>query len=98
MHELGAICEILWVILMKKESVMVPVADNSSTLEKIVEKLRTMDEGELKLEYIRLFKDDLNRDWGSLTTGSDIEDITDEEIVAIIQKKRYPPSDGKNNP
>ncbi len=48
-----------------------------------------MNEAELKLAYIRLFKDDLAKQWETITSEATIGDATDDDIVAAIQENRY---------
>jgi hypothetical protein len=60
-----------------------------STFAMIVDKLRTMDEAQLKLEYIRLLERDLTKEWENITSEASFGDASDEDIVAAIQKKRY---------
>lgn len=68
---------------------MLTTQENVSTFARMVDKLRTMDEAELKLAYLRLFKNDLAKEWESITSEMDFSMISDEEIVAAIQKTRY---------
>jgi len=62
----------------------------SPTYLKIVEKLQTLSEAELKLAYTRLFQDDLNRQWQILSEGSNLNQVEEEEIDAAFLKSRYP--------
>jgi len=68
---------------------MLTTQENVSTFARMVDKLRTVDKAELKLAYIRLFKNDLAKEWESITSEMDFSKISDEEIVAAIQKTRY---------
>ena len=68
---------------------MIGTQENVSTFARIVDKLRTMDEAELKLAYLRLFKSDLAKEWENITSEMDFSNVSDEEIVAAIQKTRY---------
>ena len=68
---------------------MLTTQENVSTFARMVDKLRTVDEAELKLAYILLFKNDLAKEWESITSEMDFSKISDEEIVAAIQKTRY---------
>lgn len=67
---------------------MVAEEKGVSTFALIVDKLRMMDEAELKLAYIRLFEKELIQKWEELTAEANFADATDEEIIAAIQKKR----------
>ncbi|HRO46183.1 hypothetical protein [Agriterribacter sp.] len=55
----------------------------------IVDKLRYMDEVELKLAYIKLFRKELEEEWKSVTAEADFSTVTDKEIVAAIQREHY---------
>lgn len=55
----------------------------------IVDKLRYMDEAELKLAYIKLFRKELEEEWKDITAGADFSKVTDKEIEEAIQKERY---------
>ena len=68
---------------------MLITQENVSTFARMVDKLRTVDKAELKLAYLRLFKNDLAKEWESITSEMDFSKISDEEIVAAIQKTRY---------
>ncbi len=65
-------------------------ASNAITLNLIVEKLRDMDEAALKLEYIRILKNELAGEWNQITVQSDLSGVSDEDIVKAVQKNRYP--------
>ena len=68
---------------------MITSQETVSTFALMVDKLRMMDEAELKLAYIKLFKNELAKEWEAITSQANFEDVTDKEIVAAIQKKRY---------
>lgn len=72
---------------------MINAPENVSTFALIVDKLRTMDEAELKLAWLRLFKNELSKEWEKITTQIDFSNVSDEEIVAAIQSNRYGKSD-----
>jgi len=55
----------------------------------IVDKLRYMDEAELKLAYIKLFRKELEEEWKNITKEADFSKVTDKEIQDAIQKERY---------
>ena len=46
---------------------------------------------ELKMLYMQFFKDDFTEEWKKITADADFSSVTDEEIVAAIQSKRYKP-------
>ena len=62
----------------------------SPTFTQIVEKLQTLSEAELKLAYVRLFKDDLNNQWKKLSEQSSLNEVSEKEIDAAFLKSRYP--------
>jgi hypothetical protein len=68
---------------------MIMTDEKVSTFALIVDKLRGMDEAELKLVYMKLFKDDIIRDWAELTSQMNFGDTTDEDILKAVQEKRY---------
>jgi hypothetical protein len=55
----------------------------------IVDKLRYMDEAELKLAYVKLFRKELEEEWKDITKEADFSKVTDKEIQDAIQKERY---------
>lgn len=55
----------------------------------IVDKLRYMDEAELKLAYIKLFRKELEEEWKNITSEADFSNVTDKEIYEALQKERY---------
>lgn len=55
----------------------------------IVDKLRYMDEAELKLAYVKLFRKELEEEWKNITSETDLSKVTDTEIQDAIQKERY---------
>lgn len=67
---------------------MITEEKSVSTFALIVDKLRMMDEAELKLAYVKLFKNELAKEWEEITKESDFGDVTDEEIVMAVQKNR----------
>ena len=68
---------------------METINQQPSTFARIVDKLRFMDEAELKLAYMKLFKKEIEEEWARITSDADFGDTTDDEIVAAIQRKRY---------
>jgi hypothetical protein len=69
---------------------MVAVQEEISTFARMVDKLRLMNDAELKLAYIRLFKDDLAKQWEEITSKATFSEASDSDIVAAIQEGRYP--------
>jgi len=65
-----------------------------STFARIVDKLRVMDEEELKGAYVKLFQNDLEKEWEEITGDLTFGDATDEDILIAVQKSRY----NKNEP
>jgi hypothetical protein len=61
-----------------------------STFALIVDKLRKLDEAELKLAYIRLFKEDILTEWKALTENMDLMEVSEDEITEAFFKQRYP--------
>ena len=47
-----------------------------------------MDDAELQLVYIKLFKDELAKKWAEITAEANFGDITDEELVEAVVKNR----------
>ncbi len=54
----------------------------------MIDKLRGKSEEELKLLYLNFFSDDLNQEWKEITSTSNFEDASDEQIIRAIQKQR----------
>lgn len=69
---------------MKQESKQQP-----SVFALIVDKLRYMDEAELKLAYVKLFRKELEEEWKNITSEADFSKVTDKDIQDAIQKERY---------
>lgn len=61
-----------------------------STFALMVDKLRKMDEAELKLAYIRLFKEDILEQWKVLTEEMKLMEVPEDEITEAFLKQRYP--------
>ena len=55
----------------------------------IVDKLRYMDEAELKLAYVKLFRKELEEEWKNITSEADFSKVTDKDIQDAIRKERY---------
>lgn len=69
---------------MKQDSKQEP-----SVFALIVDKLRYMDEAELKLAYVKLFRKELEEEWKNITSEADFSKVTDKDIRDAIQKERY---------
>lgn len=57
--------------------------------ESIVEKLKGKSEEEFKLLYIRLFADDIAKEWAEVTSGTAFNNVSDDEIIEAVMKERY---------
>ena len=68
---------------------MINAQEPVSTFARIVDKLRSMDEDGLKHAYVKLFQNDLEGEWETITKDMSFGDATDEDIVKAIQKNRY---------
>jgi hypothetical protein len=55
----------------------------------IVDKLKDKSEEELKLLYIKFFSKELAEEWSSITETSNFENVSEEDIIKAIMKKRY---------
>lgn len=60
-----------------------------SAFAQMVDKLRTKTDAELKMLYMQFFKDDFVAEWQKIASEADFSEVTDEEIVAAIESKRY---------
>ena len=56
--------------------------------KQIVNSLKTKSEEELKLLYINLFADDLQREWESITQKANFGSITEKELISAISKTK----------
>ena len=61
----------------------------SSTFTKIVDKLKTKSEQDLKFIYTRLFSEELAEEWESITNDANFSNISEDDIIKAIQKNRY---------
>lgn len=80
---------------MNKINTMITATEQISTFAQIVDKLRDKSEDDLKLLYIKFFRDEIVKNWENLTSEMNFGDATDEDIVESMQKKRYSKSDGR---
>jgi hypothetical protein len=78
-----------FLVRLDKICAMTITGERVSTFAKIVDRLRNKNEEELKLLYIKFFRDDLAKKWEDLTSEMNFGDATDEDIVNAIQKKRH---------
>lgn len=65
------------------------IKQEPSVFALIVDKLRYMDEAELKLAYVKLFRKELEEEWKNITGEVDFSKITDKDIQDAIRKERY---------
>jgi hypothetical protein len=57
--------------------------------KQIVNSLKTKSEEELKLIYINLFADDLQKEWEIITQKSNFGSITKKELISRIRKTKH---------
>jgi hypothetical protein len=60
-----------------------------STFAQIVDKLRNKTEAELKLLYVQLFANEIEKEFEDITKTANFQTVTDDDIVKAIQKSRY---------
>ena len=60
-----------------------------STFAQMVDQLRTKSEAELKVLYLRFFKNDLKEEWKNITQSAPFNGVSEEDIIKAIQKNRY---------
>lgn len=60
-----------------------------SVFAQLVDRLRNKSDAELKALYLRLFSDDLKKEWTAIASEADFNGATEEDIVKAIQKNRY---------
>jgi|GEM_PF-3490069 len=65
---------------------MISPHDNVAAFERLVDKLRNRNDAEWKLAYLTLFKNDFAKEWENITSEMDFKNVSDEEMVAAIQK------------
>ena len=56
--------------------------------KQIVNSLKTKSEEELKLLYINLFADDLQKEWETITQKANFGSITEKELISAISKTK----------
>ena len=54
-----------------------------------MDKHKDKSEEELKLLYIKLFSKELAEEWSSVTETSNFKNVSEEDIIKAIMKKRY---------
>jgi len=60
-----------------------------SAFAQMVDTLRNKSEAEIKVLYLRFFKNDLKNEWKEITKGSNLKKASEEDIIKAIQKNRY---------
>lgn len=60
-----------------------------SAFVKMVDKLRTKSEDELKMLCIKLFSGELLDGWKDITADINSDNMNDEKIITAIQRNRY---------
>ena len=66
------------------------IQQQPSAFAQIVDELRNKPEAELKLLYLRFFKNDLKKEWKRITKNSSFKKASEKDIVKAIQKNRHP--------
>ena len=57
--------------------------------KQIVNSLKTKSEEELKLLYINLFADELQKEWETITQKANFGSITEKELISTISKTKH---------
>lgn len=60
-----------------------------SAFAQMVDKLRNKSEAELKMLYLRFFKNDLTDEWKKITKDAGLKKASEGDIIKAIQKNRY---------
>ena len=60
-----------------------------STFAQMIAQLRNKSDAELKALYLQFFKNDLNKEWKTITQAADFKNSSEEDIIKAIQKNRY---------
>lgn len=60
-----------------------------SVFAQMVDGLRNKSEEELKLLYLRFFASDLANEWKAITSDTNLENVSEEDIIRAIRKNRY---------
>jgi hypothetical protein len=69
---------------------MVAVKEEISSFARMVDKLRLMNDAELKLAYNKLFEDEIAAKWKVLMEEMNFTDVSDEMITTAFFNQRYP--------
>lgn len=59
-----------------------------SPFAQLVDELRNKSDEELKLIYMRLFSDELKKEWKDITADANFDGVSDEDIVKALRKNR----------
>ena len=65
------------------------IEQQPSVFAQMVDKLRNKSEAELKMLYLRFFKNDLKSEWKTIVKDSNLKKASEEDIIKAIQKNRY---------
>ena len=81
---------VIFFVIFNKTNDMVAVQEEISTFAKMVDKLRLMNDAELKLAYNMLFEDEIANKWKALIEEMNFGDVSDEKITTAFFNQRYP--------
>lgn len=62
-----------------------------SVFADLVDRLRYKSEEELKRLYAIFFREDLENEWKQISFKGNFSEVSEEDIISAIQKKRYSP-------
>jgi len=65
------------------------IEQQPSVFAQMVDKLRNKSEAELKMLYLRFFKNDLKNEWKTTVKDSNLKKVSEGDIIKAIQKNRY---------
>jgi hypothetical protein len=65
------------------------IEQQPSVFAQMVDKLRNKSEAELKMLYLRFFKNDLKNEWKTTVKDSNLKKVSEGDIIKTIQKNRY---------
>ena len=63
------------------------IGQQPSTFAQIMDTLRNKSEAELKMLYLRFFKNDLKNEWKNITKNSSFRKVSEDDIIKAIQKR-----------
>ena len=63
------------------------IGQQPSTFAQIIDTLRNKSEAELKMLYLRFFKNDLKNEWKNITKNSSFRKVSEDDIIKAIQKR-----------